>query len=246
MEPKIDKALRSLDQNNFSAVYAEDIKEARETMLGLIPKGSTIGIGDSVSIRQLQVFKALQTQGRILINPFSKEISLMTSKGEIGKKQRRKMHKLALTCEFFLTGTNAINQDGKLVNIDGAGNRVAGMIFGPEKVIIVVGRNKIVQDIDQAFYRIKNIIAPHHAKMKEYNTPCVQTEKCTDCKSKDRICNVSTIIEKKPSSTDLTVVIVNEDLGLGWDEDWPKERIDRIYSRYCKLTWLKKPPWRSA
>lgn len=240
-ESNIEKALDSLRQNNLRALYAEDSRTAGKKILEIIPIGTTVGIGDSVSVRQLKVIEKLESQGRILVNPFSREISLMTTKGKINKSQRKRIYKLALSCDFFLTGTNALTQNGELINMDGAGNRVTGMIFGPENVVIVVGRNKIVQDVDEAFYRIKNIIAPHHAKTKKYNTPCAKTGKCTDCNSKDRICNVSTIIEKKPSYTNLTVLIVDKDLGLGWNEDWPKERIKDIYSSYAKLTWLKKP-----
>ena len=114
------------------------------------------------------------------------------------------------------------------------------MIFGPKNVIIVVGRNKIVQDLDAAFYRIKNVIAPRLARIKGMRTPCVNTGKCTDCKTEERACNVTTILEKAPSYTDIIVIIVDDDLGLGWDEDWPKERIDIIHSNCDELTWLRR------
>lgn len=239
MDNLIAETLKSLERNNFKTAYTEDIETARKKVLELIPKGSTVGVGDSVSLRQLRVLEELRTKGRVLIDLFSKEISLMTNRGEITMAQRREIGKMALICEFFLTGTNALTRDGKLVNTDGYGNRVAGMIFGPENAVIVAGRNKIVQDLDEAFFRIKNVIAPQHAKTKRMKTPCAKTGKCTDCESKERLCNVTTIIEKAIGYIDITVVIVNEDLGLGWDEDWPKERIDRIYSNYTELTWLK-------
>lgn len=243
MENPVVKTLKALKSNNFEAIYAEDKKIAGERILELIPKGSTVGIGDSVSVRQLQILNTLQEEGRILINPFSKKMSSMANMGEITKNQWRKIAKLALTCEYFLTGTNSLTEDGKLVNIDGAGNRVAGMIFGPEKVVVVVGRNKIVKGVDEAFYQIRNVIAPQHAKTKIRKTPCAHTGKCTDCSSKERICNVSTIIEKKPSYTNLAVIIVDQDLGLGWDEGWSEEHIERIYSSYSEFTWLKRPAW---
>ena len=246
MDNLIAETLKSLEQNNFKTAYAEDIEAAHEKVLELIPKGATVGVGDSVSVRQLGVLDELRAQGRLLIDPFSREISLMSTTREITESQRWEMHKLAVDCEFFITGTNAITRDGKLVNTDAGGNRVAGMIFGPRNVVIVVGRNKIVQDLNEALYRIKNVIAPQLCKITERKAPCVKVGRCTDCKSEERACNVTTILEKRPTYTGFTVVMVNEDLGLGWDEDWPKERIDRIYSDCAELTWLKGRPGLTA
>ena len=164
----------------------------------------------------------------------------MSLTGEITEAQRREMHKIALACEFFITGTNALTCDGKLINTDGGGNRVAGMIFDPKNVVIVVGRNKIVQNLDEALYRVKNVIAPQLAKIKGMKTPCVDTGKCVDCQSEERICNVTTIIERVPGYNHITIVIVNEDLGLGWDEDWPKEPLNRIYHNCAEYTSLRR------
>lgn len=243
MNKDIRTAFDALKQNGFNTIYAEDTEVAGEAILKLIPKGATVGIGDSVSVRQLKILEVLQKQGRVLINPFSKEISLSANTGEISRNQFREITKLTLICEFFLTGTDAVTRDGKLVNTDGVGNRVVGMIFGPEKVIIVAGRNKIVQNSEEAFQRIRNFIAPRHAKSKDRKTPCANTDQCTDCDSEERICKISTIIEKRPSDTEVTVLIINKDLGLGWNKSWPKERINKIYSDYCKFTWLKRPAW---
>jgi hypothetical protein len=240
MDNLIEQTLKCLEQNHFKAIYAENIAAAREKVLELIPKGSTVGVGDSVSVRQLEVLEELRARGRLLVDPFSKEISVLSATKEVNEGQRKEMHRLALACEFFITGTNALTQDGKLVNTDAGGNRVAGMIFGPKNVIIVVGRNKIVQDLDAAFYRIKNVIAPRLARIKGMRTPCVNTGKCTDCTTEERACNVTTILEKAPSYTGITVIIVDDDLGLGWDEDWPKERIDIIHSNCDELTWLRR------
>lgn len=243
MDKQIRKTLNSLKRKNFKVRYAENIKTAREKILELIPAGATVGIGDSVSLRQLKVLPRLTAQGRILVNPFTKEISTAWNNGEVSKKQWRNIAKMALNCEFFLSSTNALTEDGKLVNVDGVGNRVCGMIFGPSKAVIVAGRNKIVKDEKAAFTRIKNIIAPQHAKMIERKTPCASKGRCIDCESKERICNVRTILDKEPSYTHLTVMIINKDLGLGWDEDWSEDRIDRIYSSYAALTWMKRPAW---
>jgi len=94
-----------------------------------------------------------------------------------------------------------------------------------------------VKDLDEAIYRIKNVIAPTHAKRKEQKTPCAITGKCNNCDSPDRICNVTIVLEKKPAHTDLSIIIVNEDLGLGWNPAWDEKRISQIRADYCQNTW---------
>jgi len=118
-----------------------------------------------------------------------------------------------MTSDVFLSSTNALTVDGIIVNTDGVGNRVAGMIFGPRRVILVVGINKIVKDIDDAIWRIKNVATPMNAYRLGLNTPCAKLGYCMNCTSNVSICRVTTIIEYKPSRTDFTVVLVGEELG---------------------------------
>jgi len=231
---ELTKTLRNLTANNFDAKYAETAEQAKEIISNAVSKDATVGIGDSATIKQIGIIEELEKRGNRVFNPFSKEMTtdpnLIRFRGEV---QRR-----IFSCDAFLTGTNAVTEDGKLVNIDAVGNRVASTIFGPREVFIVAGRNKIVNSVEEAIKRIKNVIAPYHAKIKQFDTPCAETGRCIDCNSSRRICNVTTIIEKRPWRTDLTVVLVNEDLGLGWDEVWPTERVDRIKSSYEKVTWV--------
>ena len=140
--------------------------------------------------------------------------------------------------DVLLVSTNAVTLDGKLVNVDGMGNRVTSMVYGPAQAILVVGRNKIVRDVEEALDRVQNIIAPYHAKNMGLPTPCAKTGKCEDCSSPARICNITTIISKKPPGIDFTVVLVNDDLGLGWDPDWPEERKEKIAASY-RQEWQK-------
>ena len=157
------------------------------------------------------------------------------------KQERERLRKETTLSDVFLTGTNALTQDGRLVNVDAVGNRVAGMFWGHPLSIIIAGRNKIVRDLDEAFHRIRNIIAPNHFKIRaalggrKRETPCVVTGECNDCRAKDRGCNIFTVIESKPSQTNLNVILVNRDLGLGWDPSWPEERIAAIAANYKKL-----------
>ena len=120
----------------------------------------------------------------------------------------------ALLVDLFITGTNAVTETGLLVNLDMIGNRIGGLTFGPKNVVILVGRNKIVADLDEAMYRIKNYVAPANAIRLDKKTPCVKTSYCEDCKSPDRICNTWTITEKSFPKGRVKIVLINEDLGL--------------------------------
>lgn len=119
-----------------------------------------------------------------------------------------------LTCDLFLTSTNALTLTGNLVNIDGTGNRAASMFFGPRKIIIIAGRNKIVGSIEEGLNRIKMYAAPANARRLNLSTPCASTGFCADCNSPERICRITTILERKPLLTDIHVLVVNEDLGF--------------------------------
>ena len=118
-----------------------------------------------------------------------------------------------LGCDLFFTSTNALTLKGHLVNIDATGNRVGAMVFGPRRVIVVAGANKIATDLEAALARVKTFACPPNARRLGFDTPCAHTGLCTDCNSPQRICRVTTIIERQPRATDLAVCLVNEDLG---------------------------------
>ena len=243
MDTDIEKILSSLRSRHIKGIFAEDYEEANQKILALIPLNATVGIGDSTSMRQLGVLEPLRERGTKILNPFElkgEEISV-----EDFRQRRARVLKDATFSDVFLTGTNALTQDGKLVNVDATGNRVAGMFWGHPLSIIVVGRNKIVKNLDEALQRIRNIIAPSHFRIRtgelggrKRETPCVVTGRCNDCRAEDRGCNIFTIIEGKPSQTDLHVILVNQDLGLGWDPSWPQERISKILDNYKKFVWV--------
>ena len=243
MDTDIEKILSSLRSRHIKGIFAESYEEANQKILALIPLNATVGIGDSTSMRQLGILQALRERGTKILNPFElkgEEISV-----ENFRQRRARVLKDATLSDVFLTGTNALTQDGKLVNVDATGNRVSGMFWGHPLSIIVVGRNKIVKDLDEALQRIRNIIAPSHFRIRtgelggrKRETPCVVTGRCNDCRAEDRGCNIFTIIEGKPLQTDLNVILVNQDLGLGWDPTWPQERISKILDNYKKFVWV--------
>jgi hypothetical protein len=124
------------------------------------------------------------------------------------------LRRKSLLVDLFITGTNALTETGKLVNLDMIGNRVAAIAFGPKSVVILAGRNKIVPDIEEATFRVKNYAAPVNAMRLDKKTPCAETSFCHDCKSPDRICNSWTIVEKSFPKGRIKVILINEDLGF--------------------------------
>ena len=197
-------AIKALKANDFDALYAENKKEALEKAISFIEKDATVGIGGSVTIRDIGLLEALDKQGNTIFAHWEKAST---------PQEKEDIRKDALTSDIYLTSSNAITLDGQLVNIDGTGNRVAAMAFGPKKVLVIAGANKLVDTLDEAFSRIRNIAAPLNGMRLNKKTPCALTGQCTDCDSADRMCKVSAVIEKKPNLSDITVMLVGESLG---------------------------------
>jgi hypothetical protein len=230
----MEETLKNLLANNFEAKFAENRDAVKQIVFGSISKDAIVGVGDSATVRQIGIIEELEKKGIRILNPFSKELTTDHAKTMV----RDNISRQIFSCDVFVCGTNAVTKDGKLVNIDAVGNRVASMIFGPRRVFIIAGKNKVVKDVAEALYRIKNHIAPFHARTKRFATPCAQTGKCSDCRAPNRICSVTSIIEKRPWRTEISVILVDEDLGLSWDETWPEDRILKIKSNYEKVTWV--------
>lgn len=239
MDAQIEITLSALHARHINGIFAEDGPEANQKILSLISPDATVGIGDSTSMRQLGTLEVLRERGIRIINPFEPKREDMDMKEY--RQERERSRKETIRSDVFLTGTNALTQDGRLVNVDAVGNRVGGMFWGHPLSVIIVGRNKIVRDLDEAFHRIRNVIAPTHFHIRaslggrKRETPCVATGECNDCRAKDRGCNIFTVIESKPSQTHLNIILVNQDLGLGWDPSWPEERIEAIRGNYKNL-----------
>ena len=228
----ISKTIKGLKSRGFHATFAPDKVKAKDKILELISPGSSIGIGDSTTIFQIGVIPGIEAIGHRVINPFGSNIISHDNVKSLEITLRQ-----SLGQDYFITGGNAVTEDGRIISVDRAGNRIAGMIFGARKVILAIGQNKIVRDLETAFERIKKVIAPGHARNRGFDTPCVHKGECVDCRVKDRLCNVVAILEGKIPMTDITVVLIGEDLGLGWDPEWPRERIDRIWNNYVAKCW---------
>jgi len=200
-----EKAVEALKKNKFAATYCKTGATASERILDLIPAGAIVGIGGSLTLRQLGLLDKLSDRGHDL---------LIHWKPGLSPEEVMKIRRGQLTSDVFLTSTNAVTLDGKLVNTDGAGNRVAAMMFGPGKVVVVAGVNKIVKDVGEAEKRIKMLAAPMNNKRMKLPNPCTVTGECMDCNFEDRICNITTVISKKPLVTDIHCFIIGENLGF--------------------------------
>jgi L-lactate utilization protein LutB len=234
---EIALTIKSLTANGFDARFAQTRLEAKEIMLEMISQNALVGVADSVTLRQIGVLEALAQRGNEIINPFVPEMTAGIKNDPVKRGKFINMMRKTFGSDVFVTGSNAVTMDGNIVNIDRNGNRVAGIIYAAPKVILAVGRNKIAKDVNAAIDRIKNVLAPAHTKQKGYKTPCAAKGKCYDCDSPDRVCNITVILEKKPLSTDLSIVVVNEDLGLGWDPEWDETRVAGIRDDYYRYSW---------
>ena len=200
--PKLVKALQN---RFFEAWYFSETAEAVEKVFSLIPKADTVSWGGSLTTADLNIRAMVIEKGYKVIDR-DKAAS---------PEERVEVQRQALLCDTYLTGTNAISEDGQLVNIDGGGNRVAAMIFGPKQVIVVAGMNKVVKTLEDAYTRAKTIASP--ANMQRFpnaNAPCSGTGACADCLSPDSICSYITRIRLCRPQGRIKVILIGKDLGL--------------------------------
>jgi hypothetical protein len=221
-EKLANTAIKNLNKRNINAQYASNKEEAISLIMKMIPEGATVGTADSATLLQVRILSEIKKRGHNkIINPFVRDEN---GNYELSEEERLNLMRLVFLADVFLIGTNAVTLDGKLVNTDGRGNRVAAMIFGPKKVIIIVGANKIVKNLDAALKRIREVCAPTNATrhatkhhMSQYlDLPCVKTGTCVDCNHPQRICNHTTIIEgvAERRRGHINVIIVGENLGI--------------------------------
>ena len=200
-----EKLVKALTKNNFTASYMKTRKTALEKLLELIPANATVGFGGSMTLDEVGIISKLEERGTPVLNQM---------KSGLSPEEVREIRRKQLISDVYLTVTNAITLDGTLINMDGIGNRVGAMIFGPDKVFILMGANKIVKDLAEAEQRIKLWASPQNNKRLGYRNPCAETGICVNCQGPTRSCNVMTVMFKKPRMTDIHVFIIGEDLGL--------------------------------
>lgn len=219
---KGEKVVENLIKNNFEAYYRNDVESAAELLLSLIPQDATVGCGDSHTLFALNIEDQLINKKNCTVIPHMSALNSHAYDNyeedyiRIGSKEEaREILIEYLTSNVFILGANAISLDGQIVNVDGTGNRVAGSMYGPDRIIVVAGINKIAEDVSSARARVAFTAAPmNNIKYSKYDMPCVKAGKCVDCRNPERICNITTIIHKKPSESDFHVIIIGEDMGF--------------------------------
>lgn len=199
------KVIEGLTARGMKGLYYESKNEATEAVLGMIPEGATVGFGGSVTLHSLGIYN------KLLAGPYQ---VLNRQDPSLTKDARIEVERRALTADYFVSGTNAITLDGRLVNIDGHGNRVAALLFGPKKVIIVCGVNKIVQTLEEAIQRVRQVACPLNAVRLGVKAQCVSNGSCSDCQGAQRLCRLVTVIEGQDDPERITVVLVGECLGF--------------------------------
>lgn len=205
IEKMMERTVQALKENYFDAAFFTDKKDLISRVMGYVKPGMKIGIGGSMTLREIGLVEKIKKEKVTVLDHWEAGLS---------KEEIQAMRIQHLTSDLFLSGSNAITENGEIVNIDGFGNRVNSITFGPKKVVIVVGYNKIVPDVEAAIERIKDVAAPMNAKRLNLPLPCAKTGYCHDCKSEQRICRIVSILERKPNGTDISVFIINESLGL--------------------------------
>ncbi|MBI5239193.1 MAG: lactate utilization protein [Elusimicrobia bacterium] len=196
-------AAEALKRNGFGAKVCADRAEAARHVLSLTGKGRRVGLGGSVTLEELDLPRRLQEAGQ----------EVLTHRPGMDPARRAQACREAQAADFYLASPQAVTRDGKLIFVDGSGNRVSALLHGPGAAIVVAGRNKLVRDTEEGLWRMRNVAAvANNIRLKKKN-PCVETGRCMDCSSPERICNAVVMLWKRPRALDFHVVLVDEELG---------------------------------
>lgn len=199
------QCVEKLKKHGFDAYLAENRQAAVDRVMDQISPFESFGIGGSDSVRALGIVDRIKKMGKTVHDHWEPDLS-PAQINRIRLDQGR--------CDCFLCSANAVSLTGEIVNVDGIGNRVSAMSFGPRKVIIIAGMNKVRPTLDGALARVREVAAPMRAKSLDMQTPCAETGVCSDCNSPQRICRITTILHRRPMTTDMAVVLVNAALGF--------------------------------
>lgn len=199
-----EKIIKALKERNIEAFYTESKEDALAKALELIPEGSTVAWGGSMSIEEIGLKKAI-CEGNY--NELNRDLAKTP-------EEKRAIELATYDTDFFLTSANAISEDGVIVNIDGNANRVSAIAFGPRNVIMIVGMNKVVKDAENALSRARNEAAPINAQRFGIDTPCKKTGACFDCLSPTSICCQFLVTRRSMHAGRMKVILVNEELGF--------------------------------
>ena len=200
----IETVMKNLKMNRIPSILLESPSALPAYLDAKIPDGTIVGVGDSMTLEALAVYDYLRRRQIRFLDKYQENLS---------KEEKRSLYLRNFDADYFLSGINAISATGKIYNLDGNGSRVAPMIYGPRKVILLCGTNKIAETDEDAIDRIRRIAAPLDAKRLGKKTPCRVTGVCQDCKSPEKICNYWTIIQGQFDENRIEVVFIPEELG---------------------------------
>lgn len=200
-----EKLIRNLEKRRMEGSYAATAAQAKEEVIAMITPGSSVFRCGTMTAGEVGLWESIAELPDVkLIDPYTPGIL---------PEEMLALRRQGMTADFMITSTNAITLDGKLVNLDGMGNRVAAMTFGPNKVILLVGMNKVTPDLESAMARVKHYAAPVNNIRLGLKNPCLETGLCSDCKSPNRICNMWSIIEGHMIEKRIHVKLIGEFLG---------------------------------
>jgi L-lactate utilization protein LutB len=203
-ESRINTTINSLKTNGMNGYLVNSHEELIEKINELTENGDMVSCGGSMSLFETGVIDYLRSGKYNFLDRYAEGLS---------KDDLKKLYRNTFSSDVYFTSTNAITEKGELYNVDGNGNRVAAMLYGPDKVIVIVGINKIVKNIEEAIERNKRVSAPANCKRLSRATPCTKIGHCMDCSSKERICNEYTVIKRQGNKDRIHVIFLNEELG---------------------------------
>lgn len=203
-EKQVERTIKSLNSRNMEGYFLKNKEELSEKLQDLIPEGSIVGVGDSMTLFETGIIEFLRSGTFNFLDKYEEGLS---------KDSKKEIYIKNFSADTFLCSTNAITEEGELYNIDGNGSRVAPLLYGPKQVILVVGTNKIVRNLEEAERRVRQYAAPIDAKRLNKDTPCTKLGYCVDCKSPNRICNDFVVISGQFNKGRIKVLIIDERLG---------------------------------
>ena len=203
-ELKINRTIESLKKNNMNGYYAKSREELIDIIEGIVKSGSKVSCGGSMTLFETGVIEHLRCGRYEFLDRYKEGLT---------KEEVIEIYKKAFFADAYFVSSNAVTENGELYNVDGNGNRVAAMLYGPDKVIVICGVNKIVKDVDEAIKRNRECAAPINAKRLNKKTPCTKVGYCMDCNSPERICNEYTLIKRQNNPERIHVIFLNENIG---------------------------------
>ncbi|MDF9823666.1 hypothetical protein M2475_000013 [Breznakia sp. PF5-3] len=206
MDIKLERTKKALLKNNMNAEILDDERAVLEYLKTTIEEGTRVSVGGSQTLFECGIIEALRKMPITFEDRYEEGLS---------REAMLELFRHAFTCDYYISSSNAVSENGELYNVDGTGNRVAALTFGPKKVFLVVGENKIVKDLSEAIARIENIAAPMNSERLDKKTPCTVTGSCSSCMSEDRICTSYVATKKQQNSNKgrITVLLVKKSLG---------------------------------